>query len=249
MSRRIFFPLALSLLILGPACQSVGGGQFVGRGEFDDINRRVERLERSATGRDPNRPVVSSPRDKRENALAAAGIGSQPPTSPSPAKAPPVKTPPAQAVPPAANTGLKPPAGVTSGKGSAALVVSKNDKSAYERGQTLLKQKKYDQAAEVFRGLLAQNPSGPLAPNARYWLGECHYAKGEYSQAAVEFQRCARDYPASDKAPDALLKLSYSYDRLGDGPQAMNALDQLLSRYPNSNAASLMKSGQGGFGH
>lgn len=233
MLRRIFFPLTFCLLLLSPACQSVGGGQFVGRGEFDDINRRVERLERSATGQDPNRPVVSSPRDKRENALAAAGIGNQPPT---------------QVVPPPSKAGLKPPAGGGASGPVAAAPVPKNENSAYQRGQTLLKQKKYDQAAEVFRCLLAQNPSGSLAPNASYWLGECHYAKGDYSQAAIEFQRCARDYPASDKAPDALLKLSYSYDRLGDGPQAMNALDQLLSRYPGSNAASLMRSGQGGFG-
>ncbi len=110
-----------------------------------------------------------------------------------------------------------------------------------------MKQKKYDQAGAVFNEMLYQYPNGKLAPNARYWLGECHYASGRYSQAATEFQRCADDYPRSDKAPDALLKLSYSYDRLGDGPRAMAVMDQLLTRYPGSSAAGLIKSGRGRF--
>jgi tol-pal system protein YbgF len=95
--------------------------------------------------------------------------------------------------------------------------------------------------------MLAQNPGGSLAPNARYWLGECHYASGRYDEAAAEFQRCADDYPESDKAPDALLKLSYSYDRLGDGPRAMGVMDRLLTRYPGSHAAGMVKSGEGRF--
>ncbi len=95
--------------------------------------------------------------------------------------------------------------------------------------------------------MLNQHPGGRLAPNARYWLGECYYAQGRFREAAAEFQRCASDYPQSAKAPDALLTLSYSYDRLGEGPQAMAALDQLLSRYPRSNAAAMMKSGRGRF--
>jgi tol-pal system protein YbgF len=92
--------------------------------------------------------------------------------------------------------------------------------------------------------MLAENPGGSLAPNARYWLGECHYAQGRYSQAAAEFLRCADDYPRTDKAADSLLKLSFSFDRLGDGPRAMAALDRLLGQYPNSNAAGLVKSGR-----
>ena len=95
--------------------------------------------------------------------------------------------------------------------------------------------------------MLTQNPGGALAPNARYWLGECHYASGRYREAALEFERCANDYPQSAKAPDSLLKLSYSYDRLSDGPRAMAVLDILLSRYPSSNAAAMIKSGRGRF--
>lgn len=127
------------------------------------------------------------------------------------------------------------------------LPATANEKGTYQKGQSLLKQKKFDQAAVVFSQMLAQNPWGTLAPNARYWLGECHYASGRYAKAAIEFQRCALDYPKSHKAPDSLLKLSYSYDRLGEGHQAMAALDKLLTQYPDSSSAVMIKSGRGRF--
>lgn len=128
-----------------------------------------------------------------------------------------------------------------------AVAATADEKIVYQKGQSLLKQKKYDQAAIIFRQMLARNPQGKLAPNARYWLGECHYASGRYAEAAVEFQRCAADYPRSNKAPDSLLKLSFSYDRLNQGHQAMAALDQLFIHYPNSSSADMIKRGRGKF--
>lgn len=221
----------LALIVSG--CKSVGAGYYVGRGEFDRLDDRVNRLERNnepgGVSR-PNRTVLSNGEDSIP-VMAQTSVGSQ------------------VAAPSPPNSALLPPGGASSAKPSATVPAGgvRSEKVSYQQGQALLKQKKYEQAAEVFRGMLGQYPSGSLAPNARYWLGESYYARGEYSQAAAEFLRCATDYPSSPKAPDALLKLSYSYDRLGDGPQAMNALDQLLSRYPESEAANMMKSGRGGF--
>jgi len=141
------------------------------------------------------------------------------------------------ASPPAAY-GLNPPAGQKPSGG---------ERADYQRGQTLLKQKNYDQAAAVFSQMLIDYPSGSLAPNAAYWLGECHYASGRYGEAAVAFQSAADRYPESDKAPDAMMKLSCSHDRLGDNGRAMAVMDILLTRYPNSNAAKMYYNGEGCF--
>ncbi len=226
----------LTLILALGACQSVGGGQYVGRNEFDSLSRRVGDLEVAVEAIAPggsslphavSRPTVGWETGERgaggngSSVFAAAGLG-----APSPAPAP-AKSPAKAAKPVAAAKG--------------------HEKNLYQQGQSLLKQKKYDQAGAAFTQMLSQYPRGGLAPNARYWLGECHYASGRYTQAAAEFQRCADDYPNSDKAPDALLKLSYSYDRLGDGPRAMAVMDQLLTRYPASNAAGLVKRGRGRF--
>ena len=203
-------------------CHSVGSGQYVGRNEFDTLTRRVVEVEArvglSPWGGGLPTLVSASPEEKVW------------PSTPAPAAA----------QPPA--LGLMPPPGYKlGGSGSA------GEKAVYQEGQRLLKARQYAQAAGVFSRLLAENSAAGLAPNARYWLGECFYAQGHFSEAAAEFRRCADEYPQTDKAADALLKLSFCYDRLGDGPRAMAALDQLLGRYPRSNAALMVKSGRGNF--
>jgi len=212
------------------ACQSVGAGPYVGRGEFDTLTRRVEEVE-ARVGLPPwggGLPVLVSTRTGEIVAPQDSRIKGAPgPVPPSTLGAP--LPPPGYSSSPPAQAGPRP---------------GSPDAAVYQEGQRLLKAGKYDQAAAVFSRMLAENPGGSLAPNARYWLGECHYAQGRYSQAAAEFLRCADDYPRTDKAADSLLKLSFSFDRLGDGPRAMAALDRLLGQYPNSNAAGLVKSGR-----
>jgi len=216
------------------ACQSVGTGRYVGRGEFDTLTRRVDEVE-ARVGLPPwggGLPVLVSGGAPAQTPAPMVTDLSPPPSASTLAA---LKPPPGQ---PAARALAAP--GPVSGSGS-------TESAIYQEGQTLLKAGKYDQAAGVFSRLLAEYPGGRLAPNARYWLGECYYAQGRFSEAAGEFRRCAEDYPQTDKAADALLKLSFSYDRLGDGPRAMAALDRLLGQYPRSNAAGLVKSGRGHF--
>jgi tol-pal system protein YbgF len=202
-------------------CRSVGGGQYVGRNEFDTLTHRVVEVEAR---------VGLSPWGGGLPALVSAPPAEEVrPSAPAPA----VQTP---------APGLMPPPGYKPG-GS----WSTGEKAVYQEGQRLLKARQYARAADIFSRLLAENPAAGLAPNARYWLGECFYAQGHFSEAATEFRRCADEYPQTDKAADALLKLSFCYDRLGDGPRAMAALDQLLGRYPRSNAALMVKSGRGNF--
>lgn len=124
---------------------------------------------------------------------------------------------------------------------------SSGEKSDYQRGQSYLKQKKYDQAATVFGQMLVDYPSGQLAPNAGYWLGESYYAAGRFQEAIIAFQNTADKYSYSDKAPDALLKLSCSLDHVNDGPKAMAVMDILLTKHPESEAARKVKSGGGCF--
>jgi tol-pal system protein YbgF len=117
----------------------------------------------------------------------------------------------------------------------------------YQRALRQTRGRRFAEAAATFEAMLAENPQGSLAPNARYWLGECHYARGDFDGALLEFQRGLMDYPTSAKAPDYLLKMSYSQSRLGDGPGAMESMRVLLERFPDSNSARLVKSGRSRF--
>lgn len=210
--------LRLALVVLALAVVFGCGSRYVARPEFDDLRTRVGHLEATVGGLTGGSLPL------------ATSSGLKPPAAPAHSPLPP------------AGSALLPPAG------SAAAKAGGSEKSIYQQGQSLLKQKKYDQAASVFGDQLRQYPAGSLAPNARYWLGECYYASGRWSSAAAEFQRCADDFPQSAKAPDSLLKLSYSYDKMGDGPQAMAAMDRLLTQYPRSSAAAMVKNRQSRFG-
>jgi tol-pal system protein YbgF len=122
-----------------------------------------------------------------------------------------------------------------------------SERTRYNRALSLVRQRRYAEAAEAFRSFLTDFPAGTLSPNARYWLGETHYARGDFAGALAEFQRGVRDYPGSAKAPDCLLKAAYSQSKLGDGPGAMESLRVLLDRYPGSTSANLVRSGRSRF--
>ena len=137
-------------------------------------------------------------------------------------------------------------AGVVS-SGSSVAGAADSHGGTYNQGLSYVRQKQYAKAAGIFQNMLASNSQGKLAPNARYWLGECYYATGRFQEALAEFARCAEDYPNSGKAPDSMLKMSYCYDRLGDGGRAMASMALLLQKYPHSSAAQMVKDGRSRF--
>ncbi|MEW6266084.1 MAG: tol-pal system protein YbgF [Thermodesulfobacteriota bacterium] len=128
--------------------------------------------------------------------------------------------------------------------GGGLAVVSAQMEILYRQGRDLYLKNDFEGAAKVFRQMLSQSPRDKLAPNARYWLGECHYSRRQFREAIAEFEQVVRDYPASEKAPDATLKIAYSLHLLGDGAGAMENLRTLLNKYPTSHAATMVKKGQ-----
>ena len=116
-------------------------------------------------------------------------------------------------------------------------------KKEYDQARRLYVSGKYEDAAAVFTRIAGQAPNDVLAPNALYWLGECHYSRRRFKEAITEFDRVVKQYPQSDKAPDAMLKIAYSRHLLDDD-QAIDSLNELLTRWPKSRAAGMVKKGQ-----
>jgi tol-pal system protein YbgF len=114
----------------------------------------------------------------------------------------------------------------------------------YQRSQNLYLSKSVDEAQKGFADFLGRFPQDPLAPNARYWLAECHYDRRRFKDALVEFEKVPAQYPQSAKAPDALLKIAYTHNEMGDAASAMTALGHLLKKYPNSSASRMVKTGR-----
>jgi tol-pal system protein YbgF len=108
-------------------------------------------------------------------------------------------------------------------------------KSAYDD----LRAGRHDAAERGFREFVRRFPHHDYADNAQYWLGECFYDQRRFDKAAPEFRAVVQRWPTGNKAPDALLKLGFSLIALGDLDKGRQALRELPSTYPRTEAARL----------
>lgn len=90
----------------------------------------------------------------------------------------------------------------------------------------------YSNAAQAFQDFLDKNPSGPLASNARYWMGESFYANKDYGGAARVFLDGYQKDQKGPKAPDSLLKLGMSLTNLDKKKEACATFDKLSKDFP-----------------
>jgi tol-pal system protein YbgF len=143
----------------------------------------------------------------------------------------PAESPAPAAAPPGAATPAAPAAA------AASVAASDKDARAYEAALAQHKAGNYSGAIAGFRNFIAQNPKGPLAHRAQYWIGDSYYNLRDYKNAIASQQRLISGYPDSASVPDALLNIASSQVGLGDAPGARRTLDKLVARYPASDAA------------
>ncbi len=125
-----------------------------------------------------------------------------------------------------------------------AALPSGTPKEQYARAFGLLSQANYSDAEVALSAFVEQNPSDPLAGNAKYWLGETYYVRGDYQQAAVTFAEAYQEYPDNTKAPDNLLKLGLALGALGNKSDACGTLSELLKRYQNAAVTLIQRAKQ-----
>jgi len=113
------------------------------------------------------------------------------------------------------------------------------EQAAYAQAFDALKASNYAAAIGGFQKYLSAYPSGTLADNAQYWLGEAFYVTRDYEKAADAFRTVGQRWPDSRKAPDALLKLGYSQFELKRYDDARATLRAVRQRFPDSDAARL----------
>lgn len=137
------------------------------------------------------------------------------------------------------------PGGVAGGAGAIAPplpvggAAASGEQATYDSAFTALKASDYPRAIAGFRNFVASYPTSPLASNAQYWLGEAYYVNREYQNAITAFQRVTTDWPESRKAPDALVKIGFTQAALNRNGDARITLEDVVRRYPGSEAAQL----------
>jgi tol-pal system protein YbgF len=94
---------------------------------------------------------------------------------------------------------------------------------------------------KAFQQVFDADPSGELADNALYWIGETWFATGDYQNAIRFFRRVTTDYGDQNKAPDAAYKTGVALAKSGDLQLAKQAFDECIKRYPYSTSAASAK--------
>lgn len=146
---------------------------------------------------------------------------------------------PAQASVPAVETPVPAVAAPAASAAASSAPAAKDEQSAYNHAFEALKSGDYVESARRLHAFLDAFPSGQLAANALYWLGESYYVTQNYALAAEQFKALLGRYPTHDKAPGALLKLGLSQQGLRHTDAAVATLRQVIQRYPNSDVARI----------
>ena len=111
----------------------------------------------------------------------------------------------------------------------------------YRQAITMFGRGRHADARRAFEAVFEADPSGDLADNALFWIGETYFAAKDYTNAVRSYMRVVNDYPAQNKAPDALFKTAMVQVRTGDLALARKTLQQVIERYPYSSTASTAK--------
>jgi TolA-binding protein len=108
-----------------------------------------------------------------------------------------------------------------------------NVNELYERALQAFDRQAYGDSQRLFEQILTAAPTGLLADNAQYWVGECAYAVEDYTGALDAFKRVF-NYTETEKDDDAQLKLGYAYLKLRDLESALIEFKRLTVDYPQS---------------
>lgn len=111
----------------------------------------------------------------------------------------------------------------------------------YEAAYNTFKDNKYKEAREKFTDFIEKFPKDDLAGNARFWIGETHYAEKDFESAILAYEAMLKDFPNGKKAPGAMLKQGLSFIEIGDKKTAKVIFDRLIEKYPDSQEADAAK--------
>jgi tol-pal system protein YbgF len=88
---------------------------------------------------------------------------------------------------------------------------------------------------------LLRYPTSGYASSSLFWLGNAQYATKDYKESIANFRKLLNIAPQHARAPEAMLAISNCWVELKDLKAAKKAMEDLVSLYPNSEAAQTAK--------
>ena len=112
----------------------------------------------------------------------------------------------------------------------------------YNQARIDYTQGRYALAISGFQDVLATDPSGDLADNAHYWVGESYFAQRQYERAIDSFDTVVRDYPGSNKRSDAYLKKAMALENMDRRSEAMLMYELVIEQFPRTQHERIARS-------
>jgi outer membrane protein assembly factor BamD len=124
--------------------------------------------------------------------------------------------------------------------------VARDVETLYSVAKQTLEKRQYKLAAAQFDEVERQHPYSVWARRAQLMSAFSYYVAGEYSEAIGSSQRFLSLHPGSREAPYAYYMIAVSYYEQISGvqrdqritQQALDALSELIRRYPNTDYAA-----------
>lgn len=113
------------------------------------------------------------------------------------------------------------------------------ESKSYEGALNSFRAGDYAKSIAGFAAFLKAYPDSTLASNALYWTGYAYYASKDYKNALAQQMKLVGEYPQSAKVPDAMLNIASNQIELDDLSAAKKNLEELVSKYPGTNAAAI----------
>ena len=108
---------------------------------------------------------------------------------------------------------------------------------AYEAAQGQRRLGNYQGAIVAFQNFIGQHPKSTLAPRAQYWIGDSYFNLRDFKLAIASQQALLKTYPDSPTVPDSMLNIASSQIEMGESASGRKTLEELVARYPVSEAA------------
>jgi len=115
------------------------------------------------------------------------------------------------------------------------------EQSEFEEALAVLRRADFAGAASAFSAFLSKYPASGYQPSALYWLGNAQYATKAYKEALDSHGRLAARFPQHLRTPEGMLAMANSHTELKDPRASRRTLEDLVKRYPQSEAASVAR--------
>jgi tol-pal system protein YbgF len=205
-----------------------------GRADMNEsLKSTLEEMRRTAGQVDENTHYVRELSQKLDEIKYSVQGTRGVPARPSGVKPPEPEVAEETPAPTAADTGRAPTA--------PSLLTPVNPEEDYRRAKQDYDRGNLELAKLEFEEYLRLYPDSELAPNAQFWLADCHRKSGDLERAVQEFKKVYTEFPRNRKMADAMLNEAYALVRLERNAEAIKLLKRVISDYPVSPAAQSAK--------